>query len=867
MSLSAGDHLGPYEITAPIGAGGMGEVYRAHDSRLNRDVAIKVSKTEFSERFDREARAVASFNHPNICQLYDVGPNYLVMEYIEGAPLKGPLPLDQVLKYAAQICDALDAAHRKGITHRDLKPANILVTKAGIKLLDFGLAKLGPAVKPDEATVTMALTGKGEILGTLLYMAPEQLQGKDADPRSDIFAFGLVLYEMLTGQRAFDGSSQASVIAAILERPAPSVAGVAPAALDRVVRKCLAKDRDDRWQTARDLKDELEWIASAREPEKAALPQLRSGRSPWIIAGAFLAVIAAGAFWMAWRATRPAPLKPLVRLDVDLGPDVVLGSPIGADTILSPDGMRLVYLSQGRLFVRRLDQPKATELGGATGAPFFSPDGQWVGFLSQGNVKKISVDGGSAVTLCAARALAGASWGEDGDIIAALNTTGALSRIPSAGGAPTPVTELAQGEVSHRYPQILPGGKAVLFTSNTAGSGWDGANIEVMTFADHRRKTLQRGGMYGRYLPSGHLAYINNGTLFAVPFDLDTLSVRGTPSPVLEQVAYSPVNGFAQFDFSRNGTLVYRTGSAAGSLTVQWLDSAGKTQPLLAKPGAYVTPRLSQDGQRLALSMAGGSNSDIWIYEWQRDTMTRLTFGGGSNQNPAWSPDGRYIVFEGPGGMFSIRSDGAGQPQRLSESKNRQVPFSFTPDGTRLAFFEFVTGGTDLWTLPLESDSSGLRAGKPEAFLQTPAVERHPAFSRDGRWLAYDSNESGTTQVYVRAFPGKGGKWQISNGNGIYAEWSRSGRELFFRTDDNHIMVAAFTVKGDSFVADKPRVWSEKRIANSGPAGTNYDVAPDGKRIAALMPVDAPDAQQSQNHVVFLENFFDELRRRALAGK
>jgi eukaryotic-like serine/threonine-protein kinase len=868
MSLSAGDHLGPYQIIAPIGAGGMGEVYRAHDPRLNRDVAIKVSKTEFSERFEREARSIAALNHTNICQLYDVGPNYLVMEYIEGTPLKGPLPLDQTLKYAAQICDALDAAHRKNITHRDLKPANILVTKAGVKLLDFGLAKMGPTAKADEATVTMALTGKGEILGTLLYMSPEQVNGEEADPRSDIFSFGLVLYEMLTGKRAFDGKSQASVIAAILERPAPSVSDLAPAALDRVLRRCLEKDPENRWQSARDLKGALELVVG-QEP---GLPPTGHGpvpqRWPWIVAAvAVVIAIVLGA--VAWRATRPAPLKPLVRLDVDLGPDASLSSALGSEMILSPDGTRLVYWSQGRLFTRRLDQPKALELAGTEGAvaPFFSPDGQWIAFYSQGNLKKISVDGGSAVTLSLARALAGASWGEDGNIIAALSLGEGLSRIPSAGGAPTPATELAQGEVSHRWPQILPGGKALLFTSNTSVNGWDGGNIEVMTFADHRRKTLQRGGTLGRYLPSGHLTYINNGTLFAVPFDLDTLAVHGTPSPVLEQVAYAPGSGLAQFDFSRNGTLVYRSGGGTGGLTVQWLDSAGKTQPLVAKPGPYITPRLSPDGQRLALTVAGGSNSDIWIYESQRDTMTRLTFGGGSNVNPAWSPDGRYIVFEGTGGMFWIRSDGAGQPQRLTQSKNRQVPFSFTPDGKRLAFFEFVTGGTDIWTVPLESDSSGLRAGKPEPYLQGPPIERHPVFSPDGRWLAYDSNESGTTQVYVRAFPDKGGKWQISNAGGIYPEWSRGGRELFFRTEDNHIMAAAFAVKGDSLAADKARVWSEKRIANSGPAGTNYDVAPDGKRIAALMPVEAPGAQTAPNQVIFLENFFDELRRRVPPGK
>jgi WD40-like Beta Propeller Repeat len=429
--------------------------------------------------------------------------------------------------------------------------------------------------------------------------------------------------------------------------------------------------------------------------------------------------------------------------------------------------------------------------------------------------------------------------------------------------------ELAQGEATHRWPQILPGGKAVLFTAHSTTTGFDGANIEVMSLGDHRRKTLLRGGTFGRYLPSGHLIYVNRGTLFAVPFDLERLEVRGTPAPVLEQVGYSSTYGFAQLDFSRSGTLVYRSGTAGGGLvTVQWLDGASKTQPLLAKLGLYTNPHLSPDGQRLALNVTEGSNSDIWIYEWQRDTMTRLTFGGGSNINPAWSPDGRYIVFRQGGDMVWTRSDGAGKPQPLARTKNLQVPWSFSPDGKRLAYMEATTStGFDLWTVPLESDSAGLRAGKPEVFLQTAADERYPSFSPDGRWLAYSSTESGIYQVYVRAFPDKGGKWQISNSGGVYPVWSRNGHELFFRGLDNRVMVATYTAKGDTFAADRPRVWSEKRLADFGPVGVlTYDLAPDGKRIAALMPAEAPEDQKAQNHVIFLQNFFDEVRRRAPAG-
>ena len=869
--LTPGMQIGPYKIEALLGAGGMGEVYRAMDTRLKRTVAIKVAKENFGERFEREARAIAALNHPNICTLYDVGPNYLVMELIEGKPLKGPLSLSEALILAGQILDALDAAHHKGIIHRDLKPGNILVGKAGVKVLDFGLARFVHALKDGTAAETKSLTEEGVILGTLQYMSPEQVEGQEADARSDIFAFGLVLYELITGKPAFEGESRASLVASILKeqpRPLHDLQPLTPIALERVVQTCLEKDPDKRWQSAREVKHALQWISAEPQATPAPVPK----RKLTLVAVALLVILAAVAMWGWWRATRPVEqaLKPLVRLDVDLGPDVMLGgggSADGRSAILSPDGTRLVYVSRNRLFTRRLDQSKATELAGAGEArePFFSPDGQWVAFFGEGKLKKISVEGGSTITLCDAPAHAGGSWGEDGNIIAALNGFGGLWRIPSAGGAPTLVTEVAKGEVTHRWPQLLPGGKAVLFTTSMAVGGWDGANIEVMNLADQRRKTLQRGGMYGRYLPSGHLSYINNGTLFAVPFDLDTLAVRGTPSPVLEHVSYSAQYGFAQFDFSRTGTLVYRTGEGVEKLAVEWLDGQGKMQPLLAKPGVYKYPRLSPDGRRLAVTVAE-ANQDLWVYESRRDTMTRLTFGGGTPSDPVWTADGRYIVFRAAGGIFWTRSDGAGKPQPLTQSKNSQSPWSFTADGKRLAFHESnPQGGLDLWTVPLESSGTGLRAAKPEVFLQTAFDERQPSFSPDGRWLAYASNESGAHQIYVRAFPDKGGKWQVSNSGGMYPEWSRNGRELFFRTEANLMMVVNYTAKGDSFAVDKPRVWSDRRLANID-RNRNYDVAPDGKRIAALMAVEVPEDQQVQNHLIFLMNFFDELRRRAPVG-
>ena len=891
MAIPSGTKLGTYEVTVQIGAGGMGEVYQARDTKLGRDVAIKVLPEAFAHdperlaRFQREAKMLAALNHPNIATIFGLehsdGTHYLVMELVPGDTLQqrvkrdGPVPIEEALTIAKQIAEALEAAHEKGIIHRDLKPANVKVTSEGkVKVLDFGLAK---AFEGDPSSVDMsnsptlsqAATMQGVILGTAAYMSPEQARGRAVDKRTDIWAFGCVVYELLTGKQTFHGEDITEILASVVksEPDWTALPAATPQKIRDLLRRCLQKDRRQRFHDAGDVRIEIEDAIAAPKDSGATQAASASASKLWLAVAAGLAIVAVVLAFGWWRSTRPVEqaLRPLVRLDVDLGPDVALGgTPAGSDEIISPDGTRLVYVSQGRLFTRRLDQPNATELAGMQGAyaPFFSPDGQWVAFFTGSNLKKISVEGGSAITLCASGLGEGGSWGEDGNIIAALSSTSGLSRIPSAGGPPTPVTDLQNGELTHRWPQILPGGKAVLFTAGARDTG----NIEVMSLADHRTKILVRGGTFGRYLPSGHLVYVNRGTLFAVPFDADRLEVHGTPAPVLDQIGYNVANGSAQFDFSQTGTLIYRSGGAAGGglFIVAWLDGAGKTQPLLAKPGNYGLPSMSPDGQRLALDVTDGSGTDIWLYDWQRDTMTRLTFTGNAAV-PVWSPDGRYIAFRAVGeGMSVTRSDGAGKPQPLTQSKNGQTPWSFTPDGKRVAFMEQSSGGSwHLWTVPLESDSSGLRAGKPEVFLQTLADERTPSFSPDGRWLAYSSSESGTFQVYVRAFPDKGGKWQISNSGGTYPMWSRNGHELFFETLDNHIMVAAYAVKGDSFVDDKPRVWSEKQLMGLGifNQAKNVDLAPDGKRIIALMPVETAEAQKAQNQVIFLENFFDEVRR------
>jgi serine/threonine protein kinase/Tol biopolymer transport system component len=876
-SLTPGMQLGPYKILAPIGAGGMGEVYRANDTRLGRDVAIKISTERFSERFEMEAHAIAALNHPNVCTLHDVGPNYLVMELVEGPTLAerirhGPISLDEALAIAKQIAAALEAAHAKGITHRDLKPANINLKPDGtVKVLDFGLAKMGdiPASQSDNSpTRTTGPTQVGTILGTATYMAPEQACGKEVDWRADIWAFGVVLCEMLTAQKPFKGDDLSATLASVI-KDEPKLERV-PAKVQRLVRSCLEKDPKQRLQAIGDWRLLL---------EDQPLPKAHASKLPWTIAAA-LATVAAIALWAPWRSEKPTD-RPLMRLDVDLGPDVSLFASTSVNgwhsVAISPDGMRLVYVSgtPSKLFTRRLDQPRATELPGTQGAvePFFSPDGRWLGFylFNGGKLNKISVDGGIAVPLAAGGAWS--DWGEDGNILACAH--GGLWRIPASGGPAEIVAGLSNGEIGFGSPQLLPGGKAVLFTAYTAASP-DAASIEVMTLADRHRKTVARGTS-PRYLATstgaGHLVYTNKATLFAIPFYLDKLETRGTAVPILDDVAYGSGFGIGLLDFSRTGTLVYRrNGVETGLVTVAWIEGDGKTEPLLAKPGGYGRPSLSPDGRRLALDVMDRSGVDIWVYDWPRDTMTRLTFSGRA-ENAVWTPDGRYIVFRASDeGMAVIPSDGAGKPQPLIHSTHFPSPWSFTPDGKQMAFSDSDPKTFfDLWTVPLKRDGVRLQAGKPEVFLQTPASERSPALSPDGRWLAYASDESGTEQVYVRAFPDKGGKWQISNNGGTYPMWSRKENELFFETTDRQIMATAYALKGDSFVADKPRIWSERKLAsmingNGFAIGArNVDIAPDGKRLAALVPAAAQEAQQ--NEIVLLENFFDELRRRVPASK
>jgi serine/threonine-protein kinase len=879
VSQDRGTKLGPYEILAPLGAGGMGEVYRARDPRMGREVAIKVSAERFSDRFEREVRAVAALNHPNICHIYDVGPNYLVMELVEGPTLadrmqEGAIPLEEALRIARQIGDGLEAAHEKGIVHRDLKPANIKSKPDGaVKVLDFGLAKIAEAVTAtgnaeESPTVAMSATIAGQIMGTAAYMAPEQARGKPVDKRADIWAFGVVLYEMLTGRRLFEGETISDVLAGVLTKE-PEWERV-PQKARRMLRRCLEKDPKRR---LRDIGDAWELLEDAQPlPTGRASVTGGSARVAWGIAGV-ATVMAIVALWMLWGGTGRPTENATVRLDLDLGPDVSLGS-VGPSVILSPDGTRLVYVSQGadgaqRLFTRKLDQPKAAQIPGTEGAnaPFFSPDGQWVGFFAQGKLKKTRIDGGQPSSLCDAPSGRGATWGEDGNIVMALDPLGGLSQVQVDGGQPAALTTLKPQENTHRWPQILPGGRAVLFNASVSYGNYNESEIAVLTLKDHRRKTLiEHAGMYPRYLPSGHLVYISKGALFAVPFDLERLEVRGSATRLME-VSSNPNLAYGEIDFSRTGMLAYRTGGDEGLRTIRWLDADGKSAPLWDEPASYLFVRLSPDGSRVASLVSQGSNTDLWTYDWQRGGKTRLTNGLPDSAYPVWSRDGQFVVFHSVGGLLWTRADGAGKPQPLTRSTNMQLPTSFTPDGTRLVYSEQIPGASgEIRTVPVEYSGGAMRAGESQLFVKTATANGMAAFSPDGRWLAYADAEGGRYEVSVRAFPDNGTRVQVSTGGGTWPTWVQNGHELFYNTEDQRIMVVDYSLKGGLFVAGKPRVWFGKQLANIGLGGT-YDLARDGKRLIVVMPPASAEPLSAQNHVMLALNFFDEVRRRVGQGK
>ena len=900
--ISPGADLGPYRVGERIGAGGMGEVYKARDSRLEREVALKIlpahmmSDVERRARFVREARAASRLNHPNTVTVYDIGEQngrvFIAMEYIDGKgldvliPATG-LPVTDVLKYAIPIAAALAKAHASGIVHRDLKPGNVMITKdASVKVLDFGLAKLIEEPANGDGGAQQLQTQTGVFMGTPAFMSPEQADGKPVDARSDIFSFGAVLYQMTTGKCAFSGNSTRAVLAAVLQKEPESLDETVPADLQKIILRCLKKDPDRRFQSMADVRVCLEEVREEATTGHSVAAESPSHHTPVRHRSALLLLIAVLTVTLSvtaaflWRASRPVG-RPLIRFDVDLGPDATAGANIPA--AISGDGRRLVYLARGpegkpQLATRLLDESKATLLAGTESAsdPFFSPDGQWIGFFAGGMMKKIPVQGGAIITLCDAAFSRGVSWGTDGSIIATISTTGGMVRVPDSGGAPHPLPKANEtGEIAHRWPQVLPGGQDILFTAAITPGNYDDALVNVMSLKTGQQKTIIRGGYFGRYLPGGYLVYIHQGTLFAVAFDAARLAERGLPAPVLDDVAGNITSGAGRFDFSQTGTFFFTSGHAVATrYSIAWLDAFGTIAPMLEAPGSYLTPRLSPDGKLLALSGVPAAPNDLWIYDWRRGALTRLTFTGQLHRYPVWTPDGKYIVFSAQsgsgGGMWWMRADRAGQAKPLMESKNVLWPASFSPDGRRLAFVQrTLETGFDVWTLPLDiSDPDHPKPGQPEPFLRTSADEMAPAFSPDGRWMAYQSSEAGATEVYVRPFPGPGGIWQISTGSGSLPVWSPIGRELFYESRDNQIIATDYTVRRESFEAGRPRIWSRRDIRNTI-FSRDLDVSPDGKRFV-VFPGPGPNtsAPQAGVHLTFLLNFFDEVRRRVpMVGK
>ncbi|MDA2927349.1 protein kinase [Acidobacteria bacterium AH-259-G07] len=891
-----------YRIEEKIGQGAMGEVYLAEDTLLKRKVALKFLRPEMEgdeisrKRLLREAQAAAALDHPFICKIYDTGERegrtFIAMEYVEGPTLKerlakGPLPLEEALKTATEIGEAFEKAHEKNMVHRDLKPTSIMLTPEGhIKVVDFGLAKqLSPVEGASQEETLTRLTEEDATAGTLAYMSPEQLRGQEVDTRSDIFSFGVVLYEMLTGVHPFKKAQPMETGNAILnEAPAPlSHYMKGPPVLQYTLRKMLAKEPDRRYQHMDEVRIDLEeliseiaessttqagsdsFAATARDMGAPVVERSWRQMIPWSIAGLLGAALLISLVG-PWRATRPAEQTPL-RLHVQLPPDQSLDTTRGAAAVLSPDGKRLVYVAgsgQARqLYVRALDQLEATVVSGTEGAqaPFFSPDGQWVGFSAGGKLKKISVSGGAQLTVCDSQDTHGASWGRDDTIIFAPATYTGLWQVPAAGGTPKEITvpDREKGESSHRYPQFLPGGKWVLFSAGIIGS-FDEANIIAQSLETGERKVVQRGGYYARYLPTGQLVFVRETTLFAAPFDLERLEVTGSPAPILQGVWSDPYHGEAHFAFSQTGTLIYLPGGLGGpnQLSIVWVDRKGHEEPLAAELRPYRTPRLSPDGWRLVLAVLDPSNRDVWMYDLSRETATRLTFNAANDGFPVWTPDGQRVVFASArdgGGLFWKSADGTGQVERLSTSPNRQIPWSFSPDGKRLVVGELnPETESDIHMLSME----GKPTSKP--LLQTPFYESQPAISPDGRWMAYTTRESGQREVYVRPFPKvEEGKWQISSGGGREPVWAPEGRELFYRSLNGQEMMMVRVESEPTFTPGSPDVLFTGRYFYAG--GRQYDISPDGQRFLMIKEAEQTDEASARTELIIVQNWFDELKR------
>ena len=892
MAIAAGTRLGPYEILSPLGAGGMGEVYKARDTRLERDVAIKVlpphlsENAEFRQRFEREAKAISQLSHPHVCALYDVGRQdgveYLVMELLEGQTLadrldRGALALEQTLRVGVEIADALEKAHRRGIVHRDLKPGNVMLTKSGVKLLDFGLAK---TVAPErEAAFTSLpteadrpLTEKGTVMGTFQYMAPEQLEGKEADSRSDIFALGCVLYEMATGKKAFSGSSRASMIAAILEREPPLISTIVPMtppALERVVKTCLAKDPDERWQSAHDVKSELAWIAEAGSQAGAPAAVASRRRSRERLAWAGFALSLAGllvfaALWLRGRGSDARILRAAIDLPEKADFSLYL-DPVGPGR-LSPDGRSIAFTAvrdgKYQVWIRSLDSLEARPLAGTENGsyPFWSPDSQWLAFFAAGKLQKIAASGGAPQVLAEAPNGRGGDWNRAGVILFSPDAFGGLVRVSADGGAVQAVTKLRPMQSTHRWPSFLPDGKHFLFYASSGQLHGLASNDGVYAGAlDSTRDTFLFAADSEAVFSEGYVVLVHANTLQAIPFDPTALRAKGEPIAIASPVQRDFGRMYGMFSVSPAGLLAYHGGATGLEGRLAWLDRSGRRLETFGEPGLYSDPSVSPDGSRIAVGLANPVDLryQILIFPGNGAPPTPFTFGPASNGYPVWSRDGSEIAFSssrtGEGDLYSKAVTGR-QPDRLRVPGSAGYPTDWSPDGRFLAYGSLRHSGgssrTELWIAPLSPGT------KPYKFAGEGIKEPIARFSPDGQWIAYNSYESGVSRIYVAPFPEGSGRWQVSTGDGYQPRWRRDGKAIFYVSGDNALFEAALSTSGGFQVGAVKELFRLKDLPQT--AEWHYDVSPDGNRFLFVV---SAENQPTSSAITLVTNWARGLRK------